>query len=97
MIEAVPELLAVGVKVAVRVRPVPLMAERVPPETDTSPEEPFQAKELPGSSEKVKVMLAVSPAFSDALSVVIARVGAVESIVTEAVEAPLRLPAPSTV
>ena len=56
--------LAVGVKTAVRVRPVPLMAPNVPPVTATSPTEPFHAKLLPGSSENVKVMSAVSPAFS---------------------------------
>ena len=73
MIEAVPEVLAEGVKVAVRVRPVPLMAERVPPDTEMSP----SAKPV-GASEKVKVMVAVSPAFSDALSLEIARVGDVD-------------------
>ena len=56
--------LAVGVKTAVRVRPVPLIAPNVPPVTATSPTEPFQAKLLPGSSENVNVMLAVSPALS---------------------------------
>jgi hypothetical protein len=70
VIEAVPELLAVGVKVAVRVRPVPLMAERVPPDPVISP----SAKPV-GASEKVNVMVAVSPAFSDALSLVIAGLG----------------------
>ncbi len=57
--------LAVGVKTAVRVKPVPLMAPRVPPVTAMSPTEPFHAKLLPGSSVNVKVMLAVSPALSD--------------------------------
>ena len=56
---------AVGVKTAVRVRPVPLMAPSVPPVTVMSPAEPFHATLLPGSSEKVNVMLAVSPALSD--------------------------------
>ena len=50
-----------------------------------------------GASEKVKVMVAVSPALSAVALLVIARVGAVESIVTEADEAVLRLPAASTV
>ena len=54
--------LAVGVKVAMRVRPVPLMAPKVPPVTTTSPTLPFQVKLLPGSSENVNVMVAVSPA-----------------------------------
>ena len=56
--------LAVGVNTAVRVRPVPVMAPSVPPVTVMSPAEPFHAKLLPGSSENVKVMLAVSPALS---------------------------------
>ena len=90
--EAVPELSAVGVKVAVRVRPVPLMAERVPPDTEMSP----SAKPV-GSSENMKVIEAVSPAFRALPLLVICRVGAVESIVTEADEAVLRLPAASTV
>ena len=82
--EAVPALvLAGGVKVAVRVRPEPLMAERVPPVTATSPVVPSQEKELPGSSEKVKVMVAISPIFRDDLSLVIARVGAMVSTVRE--------------
>ena len=50
-----------GVKVAVRVRPEPLMAERVPPETLTSPLLPSQTKLLPGSREKEKVMIELSP------------------------------------
>ena len=51
----------VGKNVAVRVRPVPLMADKVPLTSVTSPAEPFHVKELPGSSLKVKVMSAVSP------------------------------------
>ena len=74
--EAVPLLLAVGVKVAVRVRPEPESAEREPPETAISPEDPFQEKVLPGSSEKEKVMVAVCPAISAAVLLVMARVGA---------------------
>ena len=63
--EAVPAfVLADGVKVAVRVRPEPVMAERVPPVTATSPVVPSQVKDLLGSSEKVKVMEAVSPLFN---------------------------------
>ena len=54
---------AVGVKTAERVRPVPLMALRVPPETNRSPVVPFHVKLDPGSSVNVKVMAAVSPAF----------------------------------
>ena len=40
---------------AVRVRPVPLMAPRVPFVMVMSPTLPFQLNEAPGSSEKVKV------------------------------------------
>ena len=64
MIVALPlAKFAVGVKTAVRVRPVPLMALRVPPETNRSPVIPFQVKLEPGSSVNVKAMLAVSPDF----------------------------------
>jgi hypothetical protein len=51
----------IGKKVAVRVRPVPEMAESVPFTRLTSPALPFHVKVLPGSSLKVKVMSAVSP------------------------------------
>ena len=88
--------LAVGVKVAVRVRPVPLMAPKVPPEIVKSPAVPFQAKLVPGSSEKVNVIVAVSPTFSAATFEVIETVGATVSIVIEG-EAPAEpvLPAAS--
>ena len=76
-------ILAVGVNVAVRVRPVPLIAPRVPPETVRSPAVPFQAKLEPGSSEKVKVIAAVSPTFSVATLDVIATVGVSVSMVME--------------
>ena len=62
--EAEPLLLAVGVKMAVRVRPLPLRAERVPPETLMS----VLVKEVPGSRVKRKVISAVSPTWSAALS-----------------------------
>ena len=75
--------LAVGVNVPVRVRPVPLIALKVPPEMVRSPVVPFQAKLVPGSSEKVKVMFAVSLTFSAATFEVIATVGARVSIVIE--------------
>ena len=75
--------LAVGVKVAVRDKPVPLMAPKAPPETVRSPAVPFQAKLVPGSSEKEKVMVAVSLTFSAATFEVIATVGASVSIVIE--------------
>ena len=75
--------LAVGVNTALRVRPVPLITPKVPPETARSPVVPFQAKLVPGSSEKVKVMVAVSPTFSAATLDVIATVGARVSIVID--------------
>ena len=75
--------LAVGVKTAVLVRPVPLIAPKSPPETVTSPATPSHAKLVPGSSEKVKVMVAVSPTFSVATFDAIATVGARVSMVME--------------
>ncbi len=72
--------LAVGVKTAVRVKPVPLMAPRVPPVTVMSPTEPFHAKLLPGSSVNVNMMLAVSPTFRVLTLEVIAKVGVNVSI-----------------
>ena len=75
--------LAVGVKVAVRDKPVPLMAPKAPPETVRSPAVPFQAKLVPGSSENVNVIVAVSPTFSVATFEVIETVGASVSIVIE--------------
>ena len=77
--------LAVGVKVAVRDNPVPLIALKVPPVTVKSPAVPFQAKLVPGSSEKVNVMVAVSPTFRVGLSEVIVTVGASVSIVMDGV------------
>ena len=67
--------LIAGVNTAVRVRPEPLMAPRVPPVTTKSPVVPFQAKLELGSSENVKVMLAVSPTLSAARLLVIKTVG----------------------
>ena len=72
-------MLEVGVKTAVRVKPVPLMAPSVPPVTSTSPVLPLQTKLPPGSSENVKLMLAVSPDLSVLALEAIARVGAVVS------------------
>jgi hypothetical protein len=51
--------LAVGVNVPVRVKPVPLIELKVPPEIVRSPVVPFQAKLVPGSSEKVNLIVAV--------------------------------------
>ena len=75
--------LALGVNVPVLVSPVPLIALKVPPEMVRSPVVPFQAKLVPGSSEKVKVMVAVSPTLSVATLDVIATLGASVSIVME--------------
>ena len=75
--------LAVGVKTAVRIRPVPLTAPKMPPETVRSPFDPFQAKLAPGSSENVKVIVAVWPIFSAATFEVIATVGASVSMVID--------------
>ena len=55
-----------GVKIADRVKPVPLMVPKEPPETVKSPTVPFQTKLVPGSSENIKVMTAVWPALSAA-------------------------------
>ena len=71
--------LASGVNTAVRVRPVPVRALKVPPVTAISPALPSHAKLLPVSSDNVKVMLAVSPAFKRLMSEVITTVGAVVS------------------
>ena len=72
--------LGVGVKTAVRELPVPLIAPSVPPDAFTSPALPSQVKLAPGSSEKLNVIVAMSPDFSDAELDVIATVGAVVSI-----------------
>ena len=77
---AVPETtLAVGVKVAVRVKPVPLMLLKVPPLSTTSPALEAHTKLLPGSSLNVKAMAAVSPDFKVAKSEVMLTLGAVVS------------------
>ena len=79
MLAGVVEL-DVGVKVAVRVRPVrPAIGERVPPETVMS----WLVNVLPGSSEKVKVMVAVSPIFKVDLSLAMITDGAIVSTVRE--------------
>ena len=86
--------LTVGVKTAVRVRPVPLMAPSVPPVTAMSPAEPSQANVLPGSSENVNVMLAVSPDLSVVTSLAILTVGGkVSTLITGLVPALPELPA----
>ena len=76
---AVPFWLAAGVNMAVRVRPVPLIAPRLPPTITKSPVVPSQAKLVLGSSEKVKVMLAVSLVLSVATLLPMLKVGAVVS------------------
>ena len=78
--EAVPPSVSgVGVKVAVRVAPESERFERVPPETVMS----WSVNVLPGSSEKVKEMVAVSPIFRVDLPLVMATVGAMVSTVRE--------------
>ena len=78
--DAVPALVSAdGVKMAERVSPVPEISESVPPVTVTSPLVPSQEKELPGSSEKRKVMVAVSPLFKVARLLEMVRVGALVS------------------
>ena len=72
--------LAFGVNVPVLVSPVPLIALKVPPEMVKSPVVPFQAKLVPGSSENVKVILAVSLALSVATLLAMLTVGARVSI-----------------
>ena len=67
--------LGVGVKTAVRIVPVPLMAPKVPPAITRSPELPSHSKLVLGSSENVKVILAVSPALSAATLLTILTVG----------------------
>ena len=66
---------------AVRVSglPVVLRAPKVPPLTTKSPAAPFQTNELPGSSLKVKVMVAVCAEIKVAVSEVTANVGRVVS------------------
>ena len=76
---AVPFWLAAGVNMAVRVRPVPLIAPRLPPTITKSPVVPSQAKLVLGSSEKVKVMVVVSLKVKLDLSDVMATLGAVVS------------------
>ena len=70
-------MLLLGVKVAVRVVPVPVRAESVPPEKLTS----LMVKEVPGFSEKVNVMVAVSPALRVERTLLIVRVGCSVSMV----------------
>ena len=75
--------LAVGVKTAVRVSPVPLMTPKVPPETVRSPVDPFQTKLVTGSSENVNEIVAVSPTFSAVTFYVMVTVGESVSMVIE--------------
>jgi len=70
--EAIPELvLVLGVKMAVRVSPMPDIAESVPPVMEMS----CSLNVLPGSSEKAKVMMADSPAFKVLTSLVMETAG----------------------
>jgi hypothetical protein len=52
------------------------MLERLPPDTVTSPLVPSQAKDDPGSSEKVNVIVAVSPLLRVEAVLLMARDGA---------------------
>ena len=72
---ALPLKPGVGVKVAVRLKPLPLTAPSVPPVTLMSPVLPSQSKPT-GSSVKVKVMLAVCPLPKSGLSLLMVMVGA---------------------
>ena len=92
---ALPVIPAVGVKVALRVKPVPLMAPKLPPLTSTLPCRPSQAKLAPGSSVKVKVTTVLWPMPSLSTAEVIARLGANVSTVIVRVPARPRLPAAS--
>ncbi len=71
-----PFVPAAGVKVAVRTLPLPDSAPSVPPVTTMS----SALKLVPGSSLNVKVMVAVSPIFSDVTLLLMASVGAVVSL-----------------
>ena len=73
-------MLLVGVKVAVRVRPVPLMALMVPPVKDKSPVVPSQLNEVPGSSENVNVNKLVRAVDNTLLLMLMLTVGANVSI-----------------
>ena len=73
--------LSVGLKVALRVRPVPASKLRVPPTVATLP----MTKALPGSSLKLKVMRAVSPFLTTVLLLVIDKVGTKVSILISGV------------
>ena len=57
-----------AVNCAVRMRPVPEMAERLPPETEISPEVPSHTNDVPGSSRKTKVIFVVSSAIKEVFS-----------------------------
>jgi hypothetical protein len=83
---------AVGVNVAVRVRPVPVRVPSVPPVTVRS----LASKLAPGSSLNVKVMVAASPIFTAPTLLVMASVGAsVSMLIDGVVPAPPPLPAAS--
>ena len=73
---ALPLKPAVGVKTAVRLRPLPLSAPSVPPVSTMS----LTSKLLLGSSLKLKVIVAVSPSLSVLTWLVMASAGAMVSI-----------------
>ena len=83
---------AVGVKMAVLVIPVPERAPSVPPAVTISP----AINVVPGSSLKVKVIVAVSPTLTALLSLLIVSVGATVSMAIDGViPAPPLFPAAS--
>ena len=73
--------LLVGVKMAVRLKPLPLSSPKLPPVTVMLPVWLVwsQLQLLPGSSLKLKLMSAVSPAFKAVASALIDKVGKVVS------------------
>jgi hypothetical protein len=88
--------LGVDVKVPDLVRPEPLMALSVPPETSKSPSVPSQLKLDSGSSENVNVMTAVSPDLRVDTSDVIVTLGAnVSNVMEDELPAEPELPAES--
>ena len=92
---ALPVVPGVGVKVAVRVKPVPLMAPKLPPRTCTSPCRPSQTKLVPGSLVKVNVTAVVWPMRTLSSCAEITTLGASVSTLMVRVPATPMLPAAS--
>ena len=85
---ALPLNPAVGVKTAVRVVPVPLIAPSVPPTSATS----LSSKLAPGFSLNAKLIVAVWPMPSALALLLIASVGATVSTLIARLPADPRLP-----